>query len=122
MSTSAHSPPTSPDTDLARREFAARLDDIGWGAFLLMTGVLLLFSFVVPSGTWLIGTGLLLLALNAVRYFRGMTLDAFTVVLGVLALAGGLADLADVKLPILAIAFVAFGAFLLIRPFGKRGH
>lgn len=75
-----------------------------------------------PSGTWLIGTGLLLLALNAVRHVKGLALNTFTVVLGILALAGGLADLADVKLPLLALAFVAFGVLLLVKPFAGRGR
>ncbi|HEX6533976.1 MAG TPA: hypothetical protein VF041_05235 [Gemmatimonadaceae bacterium] len=121
MSTTSHPQRTPLAPERTRREFARRLDDIGWGVFALMTGVLWLLSYTVPSGTWLVCTGLLLLALNAVRYFSGLELNLLTVVLGVLALTGGLADLADVRLPILAIALVAFGVLLLIKPFAKRG-
>lgn len=120
MATTSHPHPTSPEVAPARSEFAARLDTIGWGVFLLMTGVLWLFAAAVPSGTWLVGTGLLLLALNAVRYFNGLALHTFTLALGVLALAGGLADFADIELPLLALALVAFGVLLLVKPFAKH--
>jgi hypothetical protein len=44
------------------------LDDIGWGIFLIMIGALCLVpKDLVPEGTWLMGTGLLLLTLNGVR-------------------------------------------------------
>lgn len=61
------------------------------------------------------------LGLNAVRYYLGLDLHLVTIVLGALALAGGLADLTQVRLPILAIALVAFGALLVVRPFARRG-
>lgn len=120
MATSPHAHPTVPAP--SDRGLGARLDDIGWGVFLLMTGVLWLFAYAVPSGTWLVGTGLLLLALNGVRYLKGLALHGFTLVLGLLALAGGLADLANVRLPLLALAFVAFGILLLVKPFTKRNR
>ncbi len=116
-----HPPAAEPEADSHHGDFAARLDNIGWGVFLLMTGVLWLMSSALPSGTWLVGTGILLLALNAVRYLKGMTLSLFTLVLGILALAGGLADLANMRLPLFALALVAFGLLLLVRPFARRG-
>jgi hypothetical protein len=116
MSTTLHPHTSRPDTDDTRRESANRIDNIGWGLFLVMTGGLLLFSNFVPSGTWLVGTGLLLLALNAVRHLRGLDLNLFTLILGALALAAGLADLAHVGFPIFAVALVAFGIAILVRP------
>lgn len=96
------------------------LDEIGWGVFLLMTGLLWLVPRVVPSGTWLVGTGILLLVLNAVRSAKGLAIHTFTLVLGLLALAGGLADMANVTIPFFALALVAFGVLLIARPMMKR--
>ena len=118
MSATLHPHTTQPETDESRRE-VNRLDSIGWGLFLVMTGGLLLFSSFVPSGTWLIGTGILLLALNAVRHFRGLGFSLFTLILGALALAAGLADLAHVGFPIFAVALVAFGVAVLVKPITK---
>ncbi len=119
MSTTLHPHTSRPETDDTRREFANRLDNIGWGLFLVMTGGLLLLSNIVPSGTWLVGTGVLLLALNAVRHLRGLGLNLFTLILGALALAAGLADLAHVGFPIFAVALVAFGIAILAKPRAK---
>ncbi len=116
-----HPHAATPDVDSGHQEFESRLDSIGGGVFLLMSGVLWLMAGAVPSGTWLVGTGVLLLALNAVRYFRGMRPHLFTLVLGILALAGGLADFANVRLPLFALALVAFGALLLVKPFARHG-
>jgi hypothetical protein len=108
--------PTRVGPDSRHSALARRLDGIGWGLFLLMTGILwLLPSNSVPPGTWLIGTGLILLALNAVRYLRGYGVNVLTTALGALAVAGGLADFGGVQLPLLAIALVAVGAVVLVR-------
>ncbi|HET7373923.1 MAG TPA: hypothetical protein VFJ20_11075 [Gemmatimonadaceae bacterium] len=119
MSATLHPHATRPETDETRRE-TNRLDNIGWGLFLVMTGGLLLFSSIVPSGTWLVATGILLLALNAVRHFRGLGFSLFTLILGALALAAGLADLAHVGFPIFAVALVAFGIAVLVKPMPKQ--
>lgn len=116
MATRTHRPDAPPHhTELDRL-----LDDIGWGVFLLMTGLLWMAPRLVPSGTWLVGTGVLLLVLNAVRSAKGFAIHTFTLVLGLLALAGGLADLANVTIPFFALALVAFGVLLLARPIFKR--
>ena len=108
--------PTRVAPDLRHSALARRLDGVGWGLFLLMTGVLwLLPSASVPPGTWLIGTGLILLGLSSVRYLKGYGVNVLTAALGALALAGGLADFGGVELPLLAIALVAVGAIVLVR-------
>lgn len=100
--------------------FGKRLDEIGWGLFLLMTGVLwLLPSDAVPTGSWLIGTGVLLLGMNAVRYATGSGIGVFTVVLGLLALSGGIAERSGVTLPLLAIAIAVTGVALLVKAFTR---
>jgi hypothetical protein len=79
-----------------------RLDDIGWGIFLIMIGTIALVPWV-PRGTWLIGTGVLLLLLNAIRYRRQAGWSGFSTALGVLALVSGLSELIGIKLPLFAI-------------------
>ena len=96
---------------------AKRLDDFAWAAFLIMTGVLWLMPVDrVPEGAWLIGTGLVLLGLNVARYFVGTAAGGFTLLLGALALAGGAAQLLGVEVPLVAIALIAFGASILVKP------
>ncbi len=94
---------------------AKRLDQIGWGIFLVMIGTIWLVP-AVPPGTWLIGTGILLLALNAIRSRLGIPWSAFWVAVGVIALASGLGDFVGVKLPLFPICLVIIGAALILMP------
>ena len=97
---------------------ADRLDQIGWGIFLVMLGTIWLLPHV-PSGTLLCGTGVLLLGLNAVRRQVGIHVSGISVVLGTVALAAGLAELAGVTLPLFPICLVIVGAILIVRPMLK---
>ena len=69
-----------------------RLEESGWGFFLLMTGTLMLLpSEFVPEGTWLIGAGLIQLGLNGIRYLNDIKVSRFTITLGFAAIVFGLA-------------------------------
>lgn len=94
---------------------AKRLDQIGWGIFLVMIGTIWLVPGV-PQGTWLIGTGALLLLLNAIRFRLGIQWSGVSIALGVFALAAGLGDLTGIKLPLFPICLVIVGASLILKP------
>lgn len=98
---------------------ARRIDEVGWGIFLMMLGTIWLIPSV-PPGTWLVGTGLLLLGLNAVRHMKGVGCSGLTWVIGLLALAAGLSQIAGVTLPLFAILLVLVGAGLLLKPLISR--
>ena len=91
------------------------LDQIGWGIFLVMIGVIWLVPGV-PQGTWLIGTGVLLLALNAIRSRLGIQWSGVSVALGVLALVAGVGDFTGINLPLFPICLVILGATLILKP------
>jgi len=99
-----------------------RLETIGWALFLIMIGCI---SFVpdeqVPEGVWSIGVGLIMLGLNAARYFNGIKMSTFTIILGSLALLTGVGDLAGLNLPDLAILLILIGAYMIIRPLIEKG-
>ena len=70
--------------------FNRRLEETGWALFLIMIGALLLLpEGLVPDGTWLVGTGLIMIGMNVVRHLHGLRVSGFTAVLGLVALAGG---------------------------------
>jgi hypothetical protein len=94
-----------------------RLEDIGWGLLLIMTGgVLLVPGELLPRGTWLIGAGVILLVLNLVRYLNGIRMKGFTTILGLIALAAGLGEFYGVQLPLLAIFLILVGASIILKP------
>jgi hypothetical protein len=95
-----------------------RLEDIGWALFLIMIGCLLLVpTQQIPQGTWLIGTGLILLGINGVRYLNDIKMSIFSVVFGVFALVAGLGDLFGVKLPLFAVFLILMGISILLKLF-----
>jgi hypothetical protein len=99
---------TSPD----RTNLAHRFDVLGWGVFLLMTGVLMLFPSL-PEGTWLVGLGVLMLGLAAVRVGLGLAFEWFGVILGTGALVAGFGTIAGVYIPVFALFLVACGIALI---------
>jgi len=96
-------------------DIGKRLDQIGWGIFLVMIGTIWLVPGV-PQGTWLIGAGILLLVVNAIRSRLGVRWSGVSVALGVLALAAGLGDFTGIKLPLFPICLVVIGAALILKP------
>ena len=100
-----------------------RLEDIGWGLFLIMIGVIWLVpNAQVPQGIWLIGAAAIMLGLNAVRYLNGIKMNGFTIALGLLALAAGLGSLFGLKLPIFAILLILVGASIILKPLFDRSR
>lgn len=89
-----------------------RLDVLGWGIFFLMTGMLILIPGL-PEGTWLVGVGVLLLGLAAVRVARGLAFEWFGVILGSSALVAGFGTIAGVSIPVFALFLVACGLALI---------
>lgn len=99
-----------------------RLESIGWGLFFIMIGG---FAFIpdeqVPDGIWSVGIGLIMLGLNAARYYYGIKMSSFTTVLGILALVGGAAELMGLYSLDGALLLIILGAYLILKPwFDKR--
>jgi hypothetical protein len=117
----AHEVQAASDQDVFKEALDKRLDSIGWGLFLIMLGGLWLApKEMVPEGTWLIGTGLIILGLSVVRYLNGIEVSWFWVGLGVLALGTGVGDLVGLSLPVFPILLIIAGAATLFRVFFSR--
>lgn len=100
-----------------------RLETVFWGLFLIMLGgQWLLPKDALPNGAWSIGVGLLLLGLNAARYFSHLRMSGFTTVLGILSVIGGIGEMvlkADLDG---AILLIVLGSILILKPwFDKQG-
>ncbi len=99
-----------------------RLETIGWGLFLIMLGGFAFVPYaVVPKGLWSIGVGLIMLGLNAARYFYGIKMSGFTTFLGVISVLSGVTQLLGMHHLDAAILLIILGAYLIIKPwFDKR--
>jgi len=108
--------------NVQEEELGQRLDAIGWGLFLLMLGGLWLVpeEWGVPEGTWLVGTGVIVLGLVLVRFLNGLQVSGFWLFLGALALGTGLASVLGLDLPVFPILIIIAGAGILLRPLIDR--
>lgn len=98
-----------------------RLEMIGWGLFLIMLGG---FAFVpyetVAKGVWSIGVGLIMLGLNAARYFLKIKMSGFTTFLGIISLFSGVMQLLGMHTLEGAILLIILGVYLIVRPWLER--
>lgn len=98
-----------------------RLDALGWGLFLIMIGGLWLApKGSVPEGAWLIGTGVIILVLMAVRYLYGIKISGFWFVLGLVALAFGVSSVFGVNIPVFPILLIIIGINIVVKPLIKK--
>jgi hypothetical protein len=68
------------DQETRKRSLNKQLEAVGWGLFLIMIGGLWLVpDEMVREGTWLIGAGLIMLGLNAARYYTGVKMSIWGV-------------------------------------------
>lgn len=97
---------------------------VAWGAFFIWWGILELFPSL-PDGTGALGIGLILLGLNAARYYSGIPTSRFSTTVGILAVVWGGLELAGVflnlpfEIPVFAILLVVLGVMVLAPEFSK---
>ncbi|MBU2610537.1 MAG: hypothetical protein KJ606_06265 [Chloroflexi bacterium] len=100
-------------------------ETLAWSLLLIWWGLRWWLLVSLPNGSGLIGTGVILLGLNAARSLNGLPTRGVTTMLGILALVfGGLLLAIDVmelsfQLPTFEILLIGFGALLLARAFKK---
>lgn len=109
---------TSP-ADPRKQELNKRLETVSWGLFLIMLGGLFLVPSV-PQGTWLIGAGVIMLGLNAVRLVLGIRASWFTLILGTIALLAGIGSVLGIDLPVGPILIILIGLAIIVRAFQPR--
>ena len=98
-----------------------RLEAIGWALFLIMIGGLWLApEGVVPKGSWLIGTGVIILGLMVVRYLYGIKVNGFWLVLGIIALAFGVSSVFGINIPVLPILIIIIGLNIVLKPLLRK--
>ena len=99
-----------------RRALNKRLETICWGIFLVMLGILAIGpKTVAKDSLGSIGIGLILLGLNAARYYFKIKMSTGTIILGIIALASGLGDLLGVELPVIEILLIAAGINIIYK-------
>jgi predicted benzoate:H+ symporter BenE len=89
-----------------------RIAALGWGVFFIWTGVALLAH--IGWGVGLMGVAILILGGQVLRYYSGLRVVGFWIVMGSLFFLGGIWKLFDVQLDLIPILCIGVGAALLL--------
>jgi hypothetical protein len=103
---------------ISTAELNQRLDAVGWGLFFLWVGIALLLD--VGWGVGLLGVGIITLGEQAARRYFRIGLDGFWVVVGVLFLAGGMWELAQIQISMVPFLMILVGLAVLASAVKKR--
>ena len=109
--------------DESRRNvvLSKRLEDFGWAVLLITIGTIWLMpQTLMPKGSWLIAAGVIMLGLNAIRYFNGIKMVGFSLVAGTLALLAGFGEFFGLTLPLFALTLIVIGLVMLIKPLVEK--
>jgi len=98
-----------------------QLEAVAWGLFLIMLGGFAMVpQEVAPKGLWSIGVGIIMLGLNATRYFFKVKMSGFTTFLGLASIIGGVLQLIGLHQLEGAFFFIILGAFLIVKPWLEK--
>ena len=98
-----------------------RLATLFWALLLILIGGIWLVPVSrLPDGTLLIGIGVILLGLNAMRLLNRIPIRVLPTMLGGLALVAGLAAGVGAELPLIPLALIAIGASILLELMPRR--
>ncbi len=95
----------------ANSSFARSIDSVGWALFFMWIGIALLASF-----SWtvsLVGTAVIILAVQAILAFRGERLDVFMAAVGVVLLIGAVADVYGSPWSLFPVLLIVIGIAML---------
>lgn len=102
-----------------------RLESIGWASIFVWWGLVELVG-TLPHGVGAAGFGTILVGLSIARSRLGLPSNGFTTVVGVIALAWGLADVAGAvaalpfALPVFPLVLIALGALMAVSALRRR--
>jgi hypothetical protein len=97
-----------------------RYETVAWGVSFILLGVVNWFRGL-PNGAGALGIGMILLGLNAARYLSKIPTSGFTIILGVIALVFGAAEVLrdllklQIDVPFFPLLLIVIGVIWLIR-------
>jgi hypothetical protein len=87
----------------------------------MLGGFMFVPEQIIEGGWWSIGVGLIMLGLNAARYFNGLRMSGFTTFLGIISVISGVLELIGLYDLDGAVFLIILGAYLIVKPwFEKR--
>ena len=105
------SPLNDSATPSSQDERSRQIDSAAWAVFFIWVGVVMLAG--MPWAWFLVGIGVLIVGAQVVRRQRGLKVELFGVIVGLIMLAAGIWDLAALPLPLMPMILIVLGGYLL---------
>lgn len=117
------SPGDSPVSGMAgkvRRKKAKKITAVGWGAFFIWLGFVLMVG--AGSGAILIGVGVISLCVQVARKYAGLESEGFWIIVAILFMVVGIWELYNINIPFMAVLLIVIGAAVILSALkGKEG-
>lgn len=97
---------------IEQQDRSSLLDIVGWAVFFIWIGIAWLLELSLGWG--IVGTGLLVLALQALHAAFHVHVEAFWVIAAIAFIVGGFWELWEVAIPLAPVALIGIGIALLI--------
>jgi len=97
---------------IEQQDRSSLLDIVGWAVFFIWVGAAWLLELSLGWG--IVGTGILVLALQALRAVFHAHVEAFWIIAAIAFIVGGFWELWEVAIPLAPVALIAVGIGLLI--------
>ena len=97
---------------IEQQDRSSLLDIIGWALFLIWIGIAWLLELSLGWG--IVGTGMLLLALQAMHAAFHVPVEAFWIIAAIAFIVGGFWELWEVAIPLAPIVLIGIGIGLLV--------
>ena len=94
------------------RDIARKLDALGWGAFFVWIGVVLMAGF--GAGWTLTGIGLIMLSVQLARTAFGLKLEGFWIVVAGCFLLGGIGQIVDARIELVPVFLILAGLAVIL--------
>lgn len=101
-------------------EHARQIDAAAWAVFFIWVGIVMLAG--MPWAWFLVGVGILIVGAQIVRQQRGLKIEMFGVIVGLIMLAAGVWDLVALPLPLMPIILIVLGGYLLWKTLSPRAE
>jgi hypothetical protein len=95
-----------------------KLQAVGWGLFFVWVGIAVLVK--LEFGIGLLGIGIITLGIQGVRKYFNLKLEGFWVVIGLLFVIGGIWNLFEAKIPLVAIVLIIGGILVIVSGFRNK--
>jgi hypothetical protein len=98
--------------EVNKRDVASTISAVGWGAFFVWIGIVMMME--VPHGWALVVIGAITLAGQLARTAYGLAREGFWLIVGALFLLGGVWQLFDVQLQLVPALLIGVGLAVIL--------